>query len=101
MQVVGAGLIGTSIALGLRERGVDVVIDDLDDEHVRIAVDRGAGEPGRAATPDVVVIAVPPAEVPSAVETALSEWPDAFVTDVASVKADVAASVSGRDGSDR
>ena len=101
IQVVGAGLIGTSIALGLRERGLDVFVDDIDDEHVRVAVDRGAGEAGHAGNPDVVVIAVPPADVPAAVERALSEWPEAIVTDVASVKSDVAASVSGRDGSDR
>ena len=101
VQVVGAGLIGTSVALGLRERGLDVFIDDIDPDHVRVAVDRGAGEGGRATQPDVVVVAVPPAEVADAVEHALSEWPDAVVTDVASVKSDVAASVSGRDGADR
>jgi prephenate dehydrogenase len=39
--------------------------------------------------------------VPDAVQRALSEWPEAVVTDVASVKSDVAASVSGRAGSDR
>jgi prephenate dehydrogenase len=101
VQVVGAGLIGTSIALGLRERGIDVFVDDVDPEHVRVAVDRGAGEAGQALQPDVVIVAVPPAEVPEAVERALAAWPDAVVTDVASVKSDVAAAVSGRDGSDR
>jgi len=101
VQVVGAGLIGTSIALGLRERGVSTFIDDIEPEHVRVAVDRGAGEGGQASRPDVVVVAVPPAEVPDAVQRALSEWPEAVVTDVASVKSDVAASVSGRPGSDR
>lgn len=101
VQIVGAGLIGTSIALGLRERGLEVFVDDVEPEHVRIAVDRGAGEPGQAPAPDVVVVAVPPAEVPDAVDRALSEWPAAVVTDVASVKSDVAASVSARAGSDR
>ena len=96
VQVVGAGLIGTSIALGLRERGVSVFIDDVEPEHVRVAVDRGAGEGGPGPHPDLVVVAVPPAEVPDAVQRVLSEWPDAIVTDVASVKSDVAASVSGR-----
>lgn len=101
VQVVGAGLIGTSIALGLRERGTDVFIDDVDPDHVRAAADRGAGAAGHAEAPDVVVIAVPPSEVAEAVEKALADWPDAVVTDVASVKSDVAASVSGRAGSDR
>jgi len=101
VQVVGAGLIGTSIALGLRERGVDVFVDDVEPEHVRVAVDRGAGKGGHAPHPDVVVVAVPPGHVPEAVAQALSEWPDAVVTDVASVKSNVAASVSGGAGSDR
>jgi prephenate dehydrogenase len=101
VQVVGAGLIGTSIALGLRERGIDVFVDDVEPEHVRVAVDRGAGEGGQAPQPDVVVVAVPPVNVPDVVEHALSEWPEAVVTDVASVKSDVAASVSGRAGSER
>jgi prephenate dehydrogenase len=101
IQVVGAGLIGTSIALGLRERGLTVFVDDVEPDHVRVAVDRGAGESGQAAEPDVVIIAVPPAEVPDAVDSALGTWPDAVVTDVASVKSDVAAAVSGRAGADR
>ena len=101
VQVVGAGLIGTSIARGLRECGLDVFVDDVEPEHVRVAVDRGAGQGGQAPHPDVVVVAVPPAEVPQAVERALSEWPEAVVTDVASVKSDVAASVAGRPGADR
>jgi prephenate dehydrogenase len=101
VQVVGAGLIGTSIALGLRDRGVDVFVDDVDDAHLRVAVDRGAGQAGQAPSPDVVVVAVPPSEVPDAVERALTSWPDAIVTDVASVKADVAASVVGLPGADR
>jgi prephenate dehydrogenase len=101
VQVVGAGLIGTSIALGLRERGLSVFVDDVEPDHVRVAVDRGAGEGGQTSHPDVVVVAVPPADVPDVVQRALTEWPDAVVTDVASVKSDVAASVSGRAGSDR
>jgi len=101
VQVVGAGLIGTSIALGLRERGLSVFIEDVEPEHVRVAVDRGAGEGGQAPSPDVVVVAVPPAEVPDAVQRALTDWPGSVVTDVASVKSDVAASVSGRPGSER
>lgn len=95
VQVVGAGLIGTSIALGLREHGVDVFIDDVDPDHIRAAVERGAGGAGHAPEPDIVVVAVPPSDVVATVNKALDRWPDAVVTDVASVKSEIAAAVSG------
>jgi prephenate dehydrogenase len=101
VQVIGVGLIGTSIALGLRDHGVDVRIDDRDASHVRVAAERGAGEPGRAANPDLVIVAVPPADVPDTVRSALREWPAAVVTDVASVKVPVVRAVTGSPGADR
>jgi prephenate dehydrogenase len=101
VQVIGAGLIGTSIALGLREHGVEVHVDDVDPEHVRVAVDRGAGFAGRAQRPELVIVAVPPAAVPAAVVGALTEWPNAVVTDVASVKGPVASAVAGSPEADR
>lgn len=101
VQVIGAGLIGTSIALGLRDHGVDVYIDDVDPAHVRVAVERGAGTAGRLAAPDVVIVAVPPSEVPNVVLSALAEWPEAIVTDVASVKAPVVEAVAGHQGAER
>ena len=60
VQVIGAGLIGTSIALGLRERGVEVHLDDANPEHLRVAAGRGAGVAGHAEEPDLVIVAVPP-----------------------------------------
>ena len=101
IQVIGAGLIGTSIALGLREQGCELFVDDTDPDHVRAAVDRGAGIAGSAPNPDVVVVAVPPHDVPSEVARALDAWPTAIVTDVASVKSDVSASITGRPHAER
>jgi prephenate dehydrogenase len=101
VQVIGTGLIGTSIALGLREHGVEVHLDDSDPANVRVAVDRGAGLAGRADAPELVIVAVPPAAVPATVTAALAAWPDAVVTDVASIKVPVAAAVAGRPGADR
>jgi prephenate dehydrogenase len=101
VQVIGAGLLGTSIALGLREHGVDVHLDDADPDHLRVAVDRGAGLPGRADAPELVIVAVPPAATPGAVIDALAEWPQAVVTDVASVKGPVAGAVASVPGADR
>ena len=43
--IVGTGLIGTSLALSLRRRGVVVWLADRDPDAVAVAVARGAGEP--------------------------------------------------------
>ena len=61
--IIGTGLIGTSIALALRERGSDVWLTDADPAAARLAADLGAGDPLPAAPAepaDVAVIAVPP-----------------------------------------
>ncbi len=87
VRVVGVGLLGTSIALGLRARGVDVILSDSSPTNVSIAVDYGAG---RRATdgdePQIVVVCVPPDVTASVIVRELSAYPRAVVTDVASVK---------------
>ncbi|WP_113701676.1 prephenate dehydrogenase [Nonomuraea lactucae] len=47
--VVGTGLIGTSVALALRQRGVRVLLADRDQAAVRLARELGAGEEWRPA----------------------------------------------------
>ena len=100
VEVVGAGLIGTSIALVCRRLGIEVVLRDTSEENLRTAHGLGAG---RAATPDdrpqLVVVAVPPASVADAIVDALSRT-DAVVTDVGSVKAAPLEEVAGRVGPD-
>ncbi|RFA13876.1 prephenate dehydrogenase [Subtercola boreus] len=90
VRVVGAGLLGTSIGLGLRARGVDVIVADASPTHVSIAVDYGAGRP---AAPDdrpaLIVVCVPPDVTAHVVAAELEAFPHATVTDVASVKLSV------------
>ncbi len=43
VAVLGTGLIGTSVALALRERGVGVWLSDSDPEAARLAANLGAG----------------------------------------------------------
>lgn len=86
-QVVGTGLIGTSIALALRRVGWHVTGTDADAAAVETAVAMGAldavgDDPGCAIT----FVATPVAAVPAAVERALAST-TGLVTDVASVKA--------------
>ena len=68
VAVIGAGLIGTSVALALRERGVAIWLSDQDPAAARLAEHIGAGTVlPPAGVPDVpadiAVLAVPPAAV--------------------------------------
>ncbi|WP_407359284.1 prephenate dehydrogenase [Microbacterium sp. LTA6] len=87
VRVVGAGLLGASIGHALRAKGVDVVLADTSPSQLRLAIDYGAG---RAETADdqpaLIVVAVPPDVTASVIEAELVRYPDAVVTDVASVK---------------
>jgi prephenate dehydrogenase len=87
VRIVGSGLLGASLGHVLTSLGVDVVLDDASRTALSIAVDYGAGR--RAAADDapaVVVVAVPPDATAAVVAAELAAWPDAVVTDVASVK---------------
>lgn len=86
--VVGTGLIGTSIALALRGRGVATYLIDRDPEAARTAAGLGAGLVAVPPVPvDLAILAVPPQHVASALrEHQLQDLAHDF-TDVASVKA--------------
>ena len=90
--VVGTGLIGTSIALALRERGVRVWLADRDPASARLAEDIGAGTVAGAdfadltERADLAVLAVPPAAAAAVLATAQAAGAARWYTDVASVK---------------
>jgi prephenate dehydrogenase len=91
VAVIGTGLIGTSVALALREHGAAVWLADTDPEAARLAANLGAGEPLPDGAPraDVAVIAVPPSAVAATLAAAQARGPKglaACYTDVASVK---------------
>ena len=89
--VIGSGLIGTSLGLALGAMGWEVLLSDRDPAAAALAADRGAGTLWSDDLPDpgVVVVAVPPSHVVEVAVAALQRWPQATVTDVASVKAPV------------
>jgi prephenate dehydrogenase len=87
--VIGTGLIGTSIALALREHDAQVWLTDQDPAAARLAADLGAGEPlpARIGSPaDVAVVAVSPAAVAATLAEAQAKGLARYYTDVASVK---------------
>ncbi|AKT51824.1 prephenate dehydrogenase [Arsenicicoccus sp. oral taxon 190] len=96
-RIVGTGLIGTSVGLALRAAGWQVSLQDPSPTAALLARDLGAGELDDL-PPDVVVVAAPPDVAAQVVTKQLERWPDAVVTDVASVKGVVADGVRARGG---
>jgi len=89
VRVVGSGLLGASVGLGLRahDSDVDVVMTDASRTAARLAVEYGAGrEPRDGDAPALIVVAVPPDATAEVVAAELAAFPEAIVTDVASVK---------------
>ena len=97
--VLGTGLLGTSIGLGLRGRGVPVFLSDPSPTNQAVAVDIGAGRPLAElgdAVPQLVVVAAPPDVTADVVAKALSDYPGSIVVDIASVKAGILDSLRRR-----
>ncbi len=92
VRIVGAGLLGASIGHALVSRGVDVILADASRANLQLAIDYGAGRAAAASdAPTLVVVAVPPDATAQAVAAELLAYPNATVTDVASVKAGILA----------
>lgn len=90
VRVVGAGLLGSSIGLALTSRGVDVILAGSSPTTLKLARDLGAGrltEPGD--DPKLVVVCAPPDVTADVIAAELTAYPNAVVTDVASVKLEI------------
>src|SRR5690606_10394961 len=71
----------------LRALDVDVVLADASPSQLRLAIDYGAGRAERVDdSPSLIVVAVPPDVTADVIQAELKAYPDAVVTDVASVK---------------
>jgi prephenate dehydrogenase len=100
VEVVGAGLLGTSIGLACRAAGLEVLLSDVSEDNLRTASGLGAGRPRVPGDrPQLVVVAVPPNHLVEAITAALAG--NAVVTDVGSVKSGPAEAVSGLPGAER
>jgi len=89
VEIIGAGLLGTSVGLACRRAGLEVALADVVNGHVRTASGLGAGrERSDGDRPQLVVVAVPPALLGEVIAEALQRTTahGAVVTDVGSVK---------------
>ena len=90
-NVIGLGLIGGSVALGLRGSGWHVTGDDIDRATAQRALERGVVDDlGLDPLADITVVAVPVLAAADQVKRALAETTGA-VSDVGSVKAAICA----------
>jgi len=86
VRIVGSGLIGTSIGLALVQSGALVEMVDLDAAAQSLANDLVGG--GRVSNPELVILAVPPSELPLVIEREFELNPQSTFMDVGSVKND-------------
>ena len=92
--MIGLGLIGGSIALGLRRQGWHLTGDDSDPATARAALDRGVvAQLGLDPDAEITFVAVPVLAAADQVKRALAETSGA-VTDVGSVKAAICAAAA-------
>jgi prephenate dehydrogenase len=104
VEVVGTGLLGTSIGLALRRAGIEVYLADESADHLRTASGLGAGRPATSGDqPQLVVVAVPPDHLGPVIRRALELTAayGAVVTDVGSVKSEPLAAVADVAGVER
>lgn len=87
VRIVGSGLIGTSIALGLVQRGISVEMVDSDPSAQSLAADLVGHQ--RVENPDLVVLALPTSALNSVIEMEISLNPASTFIDVGSVKSEV------------
>ncbi|MGC5627986.1 prephenate dehydrogenase [Georgenia sp. Z1344] len=114
VRIVGTGLLGASLGLALRARGVDVRLADTSPISLALARDLGAGDIDEAVrasatgdgdvsgqgSPALVVVATPPDVAAEVALRELADHPGAVVTDVASVKDVVAQEILASAGAD-
>lgn len=91
VHIIGAGLLGASAGLALRDRGVYVSLEDSSPASLSLAIDYGAGLARDVASPqpDLVIVATPPDVTAQVVDEALQCFPESLVIDVASVKSPI------------
>ena len=87
VRIVGSGLIGTSIGLGLVQRGISVQMVDSDPDAQALAIDLIGGV--EVSTPEIVVLALPTSKLPLVIEDEFVLNPHSTFMDVGSVKNEV------------
>ena len=99
VRIVGSGLIGTSIGLGLVQRGVQVHMVDSDVKAQSLANDLVGGV--SISNPDLVVLAMPTSQLAAVIREESQLNPQSIFIDVGSVKNEVVLQVETISGLSR
>ena len=87
VRIVGAGLIGTSIALALRASGITVTLCDSDSRAQALARDLMGDKDGEGSgVEDLCIIATPPNVIAEVIEAEVNRNPRLRVMDISSIK---------------
>ena len=92
LVVIGAGLIGTSIALGAKRNGAEVELIDTDGRAEALANDLVSGQ--KISEPDLVVIATPTSALESSINRFQDIYPQSTFIDIGSTKTKVQVEVT-------
>ena len=97
IKVVGCGLIGTSLALRLKELGVPLLLSDSSSKNLLLAQDLvGANsEGGNDLVPEIVIVATPPDVVFKVVKDEFARYPNSTFIDVSGIKSKLVSQVQG------
>ena len=87
VRIVGSGLIGTSIGLGLVQRGISVQMVDSDPAAQALAIDLTGGV--EVTSPELVIFALPTSKLPLVIQGEIQLNPHSTFMDVGSVKNEV------------
>lgn len=87
VKVVGSGLIGTSIALALVQKGISVEMVDSDPSNQDLAQDLVGGQ--KVVDPELVIFSLPTSALSVVIEREISLNPNSTFMDVGSVKSEV------------
>ena len=94
LVVIGAGLIGTSIALGAKRAGAEVELIDADGRAQKLAND--LVDSNKVTDPTIVVIATPTSALNGVIDRFKSLYPKSTFIDIGSTKTKVKVEEIGR-----
>lgn len=88
IKIVGCGLIGTSIALRLKEHGISLLLSDSSEKNLLLAQDllRTNLEQKESIEPELVVVATPPDMIFEVLKQEFAKNPKATFIDVSGIK---------------
>ena len=85
VRIVGAGLLGTSLALALKGEGVEIELSDTNEAHLALARDL-VGPTAHEGDPDLVVLAIPSSAFKEVIEEEYQLNPHSAFIDLGSTK---------------